>query len=109
MTSDILHVIEERGATLTHDFIRYVLTRHNPNDAPQVNIVALLRSLFGEDVLAPVVVETTAIANAGLEKKSLYEMTKGSIGRDTLSRALDFVDAVNKDVFTLVKQVWGRP
>jgi chromosome partitioning protein len=109
MTSDILHVIEERGATLTHDFIRYVLTRHNPNDAPQVNIVALLRSLFGEDVLAPVVVETTAIANAGLEKKSLYEMTKGSIGRDTLSRALDSVDAVNKDVFTLVKQVWGRP
>jgi chromosome partitioning protein len=63
MTSDILQVIQENGGTLQHDFIRYILTRHNPHDVPQVNIVALLRSLFGEDVLAPVAVETTAIAS----------------------------------------------
>lgn len=108
MTSDILRVIEDNGGVLKHDFVRYVLTRHNPHDVPQVNIVALLRSLFGEDVLAPVVVETTAIANAGLEKKSLYEMAKGSVGRDTLSRALESVDAVNREILNHVKQVWGR-
>jgi chromosome partitioning protein len=108
MTSDILHVIEEHGGALEHDFIRYVLTRHNPHDAPQVNIVALLRSLFGDDVLAPSVVETTAIANAGLEKKSLYEMTRGSVGRDTLGRAIDSVDAVNREIFNHIKNVWGR-
>ena len=109
MTSDILHVIQENGGELKHDFIRYVLTRHNPNDVPQVNIVALLRSLFGEDVLAPVVVETTAIANAGLEKKSLYEMARGTVGRDTLSRALESVDAVNQEVLNHLNHVWGRP
>ncbi|MDI6029212.1 plasmid partitioning protein RepA [Corticibacterium sp. UT-5YL-CI-8] len=108
MMSDIMHVIEERGGVLEHDFIRYVLTRHNPNDVPQVNVVALLRSLFGEDVLAPVVVDTTAIANAGLEKKSLYEMAKGSVGRDTLNRALESVDAVNAEIFNHIKSVWGR-
>ncbi len=108
MTSDILQVIDEHGGALEHDFIRYVLTRHNPNDVPQVNIVALLRSLFGEDVLAPSVVETTAIANAGLEKKSLYEMERGSVGRDTLSRALESVDAVNREIFSQIKHVWGR-
>ncbi len=108
MTSDILHVIEESGGKLEHDFIRYVLTRHNPNDVPQVNIVALLRSLFGADVLAPVIVETTAIANAGLEKKSLYEMERGMVGRDTLSRALESVDAVNREILNHIKHVWGR-
>ena len=108
MTSDILHVIQERGGHLQHDFIRYVLTRHDPNDVPQVNIVALLRSLFGQDVLAPVVVETTAIASAGLEKKSLYEIARGSVGRDTLNRALESVDSVNQEILSHLKQVWGR-
>jgi chromosome partitioning protein len=108
MMSDLMYVIEERGGTLSHDFIRYVITRHNPNDGPQVNVVTLLRSLFKEDVLAPAVVETTAIASAGLEKKSLYELSRGSVGRDTLIRALESVDAVNNDVFQHIKHVWGR-
>lgn len=108
MMSDLMHVIEERGGVLNHDFIKYVLTRHNPNDSPQINVVTLLRSLFKDDVLAPAVVETTAIASAGLEKKSLYEMTRGSVGRDTLNRALESVDAVNGDIFEHVKKVWGR-
>jgi chromosome partitioning protein len=108
MMSDLMHVIEERGGVLSHDFIRYVLTRHNPNDSPQINVVTLLRSLFKDDVLAPAVVETTAIASAGLEKKSLYEMTRGSVGRDTLNRALESVDAVNGEILQHIKQVWGR-
>lgn len=108
MTSDLLGVIEDAGGALEHDFIRYVLTRHNPHDIPQVNVVALLRSLFGEDVLAASVVDTTAIASAGLEKKSLYEMTRGSVGRDTLNRALESVDAVNAEIFRHIKNVWGR-
>ncbi len=108
MMSDLMGVIEERGGTLSHDFIRYVITRHNPNDGPQVNVVTLLRSLFKEDVLAPAVVETTAIASAGLEKKSLYELTRGSVGRDTLSRALESVDSVNREIFHHIKDVWGR-
>ncbi|MCO5733243.1 plasmid partitioning protein RepA [Rhizobium sp. SSA_523] len=108
MMSDLMGVIEERGGLLQHDFIRYVITRHNPNDGPQVNVVTLLRSLFRDDVLAPAVVETTAIASAGLEKKSLYEMSRGSVGRDTLNRALESVDSVNHDILHLIKQCWGR-
>jgi len=108
MMSDLMAVIDERGGTLSHDFIRYVITRHNPNDGPQVNVVTLLRSLFREDVLAPAVVETTAIASAGLEKKSLYELSRGSVRRDTLSRALESVDSVNREIFLHIKDVWGR-
>ncbi len=109
MTSELLAVIEEAGGSLSHDFVRYLLTRHTPHDVPQVNVAALLRGLFGEDVLAASIVETTAIANAGLEKKSLYEVERGNMTRDTLNRALESVDAANTEVFQLIKQVWGRP
>ena len=51
MTADLMTVIEGAGGRLEHDFIRYVITRHDPNDVPEAQIVALLRNLFGDDVL----------------------------------------------------------
>ena len=108
MTSDLLSVIEEAGGRLDHDFIRYVITRHDPNDVPEAQIVALLRNLFGPDVLQATVWKSTAIANAGLTKQSLYELDRGSVGRGAYDRALESVDAVNAEITQLLKTVWGR-
>ena len=48
MASDLLAVVKKAGGNLNHDFIRYVITRHEPHDGPQSQIVALLRGLFSE-------------------------------------------------------------
>jgi chromosome partitioning protein len=108
MTSDLMSVIEEAGGRLDHDFIRYVITRHDPNDVPEAQIVALLRTLFGSDVLQATVWKSTAIANAGLTKQSLYELERGAVGRGSYDRALESVDAVNAEIAQLLKKVWDR-
>ena len=108
MTSDLMTVIEEAGGRLEHDFIRYVITRHDPNDVPESQIVALLRSMFGPDVLGATVWKSTAIANAGLTKQSLYELERGSVGRGAYDRALESVDSVNAEIAGLLKRAWGR-
>lgn len=108
MTSDLMEVIEEAGGKLDYDFIRYVVTRHDPNDVPETQIVALLRNLFGSDVLRATAWKSTAIANAGLTKQSLYELDKSSVGRGAYERALESVDAVNAEVLELIREVWGR-
>jgi chromosome partitioning protein len=108
MTADLMTVIEEGGGRLDHDFIRYVITRHDPNDVPESQIVALLRSMFGPDVLNATVWKSTAIANAGLTKQSLYELERGSVGRGAYDRALESVDSVNAEIAGLLKRVWGR-
>jgi chromosome partitioning protein len=108
MTSDVMAVIEQSGGRLDFDFLRYVITRHDPNDVPETQIVALLRGLFGADVLGPTVWKSTAIANAGLTKQSLYELDKGAVGRAAYERALDSVNAVNREILDLLKGVWGR-
>jgi chromosome partitioning protein len=108
MTSDVMAVIEEAGGRLDYDFLRYVVTRHDPNDVPETQIVALLRGLFGADVLGPTVWRSTAIANAGLTKQSLYELDKSAVGRAAYERALDSVNAVNREILSLLKGVWGR-
>lgn len=108
MTSELITVVEEAGGRLDHDFIRYVVTRHDPNDVPETQIVALLRNLFGPDVLKSTAWKSTAVANAGLTKQSLYELDRSSVGRAAYDRALESVDAVNAEILHLIKEVWGR-
>ena len=108
MAADLMAVVRKAGGNLSHDFIRYVVTRHEPHDGPQSQVVALLRGLFGEDVLAATVWKSTAIADAGLTKQTLYELERGTVGRATYDRAVESLDAVNGEILALIRKVWGR-
>ena len=68
MTADLMDVIAESGADMSHDWMRYVLTRYEPADAPQNRIVAFLRTMYGEAVLNAPMLKSTAISDAGLTK-----------------------------------------
>jgi len=108
MMDGLIATIQAEGGTLNQDFFHYLITRHNPNDQPQAQVVSMLRHLFANDVLAPTAVESTAIESAGLAKRTLYELETGNVGRDTFRRAKDSMDAVNDKILELVKQSWGR-
>jgi chromosome partitioning protein len=108
MMGDLISVLNESGAQLDQDFIRYLVTRHDPNDGPQSQVVAMLRHLFGSDVLLPTAIESTAVEAAGLAKRSVYELDLGQIGRDTHKRAREAVDAVNEAIVQLINSSWGR-
>lgn len=108
MTSDLMSVVRKAGGDLNHDLIRYVITRHEPHDGPQAQIVALLRNLFGDEVLAATVLKSTAIADAGLTKQTLYEIERGQVRRSTFDRAIESLDAVNGEVLEGLRKVWGR-
>jgi chromosome partitioning protein len=108
MAADLMSVVRSAGGDLSHDFVRYVVTRHEPHDGPQSQVVALLRGLFGDDVLAATVWKSTAVADAGLTKQTLYELERGAVGRATYDRALESLDAVNGEILGLINHVWGR-
>ena len=108
MASDLMAVVRKAGGDLSHDFIRYVITRHEPHDGPQSQVVAVLRNLFGDEVLAATAWKSTAIADAGLTKQSLYELERGAIGRATYDRAIESLEAVNSEILGLILHTWGR-
>ena len=109
MMGDLVSVIKEAGASVEQDFFRYLITRHNPNDQPQTEVVTMLRHLFGADVLVPTVIESTAVEAASLAKRSIYELEPGQVGRDTFRRARESMDLVNARMLGLVTDGWGRP
>jgi len=108
MTSQLLAVVRDNGGNLDYDWMRYLVTRHEPNDGPQNQIAAFLRNLFGERVLTPMMVKSTAISDAGLSKQTVYEAPRESMHRQTYDRALESMDAVNGDIEKLILQAWGR-
>ena len=108
MTADLLSVVREAGGELNFDFMRYLITRYEPNDGPQTQIVGFLRSLFGDRVLTAPLVKSTAFSDAGLTKQTLYEVARESFSRATYDRAMESLTAVNGEVESLMLKAWNR-
>jgi chromosome partitioning protein len=108
MTGDLLGVVHDAGGRLNLDFLRYLITRHEPQDGPQTHMVGFLRTLFGERVLTNTMLKSTAISDAGLTKQTLYEIDRQGVTRSTYSRAMEALDAVNQEIEQLIRQSWGR-
>jgi chromosome partitioning protein len=108
MTADLMDVIADSGADMSHDWMRYVLTRYEPSDAPQNRIVAFLRTMYGDSVLNAPMLKSTAISDAGLTKQTLYEVERSGFTRATYDRARESLDALNGEVADLIQKTWGR-
>lgn len=108
MTADLMDVIAESGADMSHDWMRYLLTRYEPTDAPQNRIVAFLRTMYGDKVLNAPMLKSTAISDAGLTKQTLYEVERSAFTRSTYDRAIESLNAVNDEIVALIQRTWGR-
>jgi chromosome partitioning protein len=108
MTADLLEVVRRAGGKVRLDFLRYLVTRFEPQDGPQAQVMAFLRNLFHERVLTSAMLKSTAISDAGLTKQTLYEVTRQALGRNTYGRALEALNAVNHELEQLIRHSWGR-
>lgn len=108
MTGSLLDVVASAGGASQYDWMRYLVTRYEPSDGPQTTMVGLMRSIFGARVLTHPMVKSTAIADAGLTKQTLYEVERNQFTRGTYDRAIEALDLVNGEIEALLKQVWGR-
>lgn len=108
MTSNLLGVVAEAGGDMSYDWMRYVVTRYEPGDGPQNQMVSFMRSMFGEHVLNHPVLKSTAISDAGITKQTLYEIEKSQFTRATYERAIESLNAVNGEIKGLIQAAWGR-
>jgi len=108
MTSNLLGVVAEAGGNMNYDWLRYVVTRYEPGDGPQNQMVSFMRSMFGDHVLNHPVLKSTAISDAGITKQTLYEVERTQFTRTTYERAMESLNAVNGEIEALIQQAWGR-
>jgi chromosome partitioning protein len=108
MTSDLLAVVENAGGSTEYDWMRYLVTRYEPNDGPQSQMAGFMRSIFGQRVLENPMLKSTAVSDAGLTKQTLYEVEKSAFTRGTYERALESLTLVNGEIEGLIRGTWGR-
>lgn len=108
MTGHLLEVVEHAGGTMNYDWMRYLVTRFEPNDGPQTQMAGFMRSIFGNRVLSNTMLKSTAVSDAGLTKQTLYEVDRSQFTRGTYDRAIESLTAVNMEIEELLKQTWGR-
>ncbi|TPJ38539.1 plasmid partitioning protein RepA [Mesorhizobium sp. B2-6-5] len=108
MLGNILEPIRAAGAEVNLEWYRYLVTRFEPTDQPQAQMVAFLHTLFGEFILKNQMLKSTAISDAGITKQTLYEVEKNAMTRSTYERAMEALDVVNGEIVTLIHDAWGR-
>jgi chromosome partitioning protein len=108
MLGNILEPIRSAGAEVNLEWYLYLITRYEPMDQPQAQMVAFLQTLFGEFILKNHMLKSTAVSDAGITKQTLYEVEKNTMTRSTYERAMESLDAVNGEIAELVHKAWGR-
>ncbi len=108
MLGGILKPIRDAGAAVNLEWYRYLITRYEPTDGPQAQMVGFMQTLFHQFVLKNQMLKSTAISDAGITKQTLYEVDKSQMTRSTYERAMDSLNAVNAEIAELVHASWGR-
>lgn len=108
MLGNITKTIKRAGADVKMDWLRYLITRFEPSDVPQVQMLGFMQSMLAEEILKSPMLKTTAISDAGLTKRTLYELDRSNFTRETYDRAIECMDAVNFEIQGLIHKAWGR-
>jgi len=108
MLGGILKTIRNAGAAIQLDWFRYLITRYEPTDIPQQQMLGFMQSMLAGYILDHQMLKSTAISDAGLTKQTLYEVEKSAFNRGTYERAIDALNDVNGEVAGLIHRAWGR-
>jgi len=109
MLGGIMKTIRDAGAQMNLKWFRYLVTRFEPTDSPQKQMVGFMQAMFPGQMLQSHMVKSTAISDAGITKQTLYEVERAQFVRATYDRAMDSLNAVNDEITDLIHEAWGRP
>ena len=108
MLGEVLNTLKSAGGNMNLDWLRYLVTRYDPADGPQTQMVAFMRSMFKQHVLTNSMVRSVAIADAALTNQTLYEVDRSQFTRATYDRAFESMEAVNAEIVELIHKAWRR-
>lgn len=108
MMGEVMGTLKRAGANMQLDWLRYLVTRYEPTDGPQSQMVAFMRAIFKKHVLVNEMLKSTAISDAGITKQTLYEVDRSQFTRATYDRAMESLRLVNGEIADLINAAWGR-
>ncbi len=108
LASSYMQILSGDGDLGAVDFAKFLVTKFEANDHPQANMTALMRQVFGEDLLLNMVAKSTAVADALTWKQSLCEVQRSRFSAPkTYDRAMESINSANAEIEKLLWAAWG--
>jgi chromosome partitioning protein len=106
MLHESIGVLGERGLPIDLRWIRFLATRADEQKSMQRELLQLMKTLFGENMLRSVLRDSAEIDNASARMMSVYELDQPVTSRETYQRCLNYLNAVNAEIETQVRLTW---
>jgi len=101
-------ISKSTGRDQEWDFVKFLVTRFEPSDGPQMQMASYLRHILGKQVLINPMLKSTAISDAGMTHQTIYEVDPKQLVKSTLDRALGSMNAVADEIEGVIQDAWGR-
>lgn len=109
MASGVMEVLHINGAAGAFDNFAYLLTRFDTSISTQQDLAEWIRELLGKSVIPTPFVKSSAVSEAGLSQRTIFEVDLTMIkNRKTFERALESAIGFSNDVEKLIQAAWGR-
>ncbi|MGP4689626.1 hypothetical protein ACSV5K_25130 [Agrobacterium pusense] len=81
MLSGTMGQVADVGAEMRVQWFKYLITRFEPTDIPQIQIVGFMQSMSAKQMLRNQVVKSTAISDSSIKKQTFHEVERGEFVR----------------------------
>jgi len=106
MLHESMEALEERNLPVELRWIRFLTTRADEQKSVQRELLQVMRSLFGENMLRAVLRDSAEIDNASARMMSVYELEQPVTSRETYNRCLTYLNTVNAEIELQFRLTW---
>lgn len=106
MMSATLADISEVGGARGYSFVKILATKMNDGKSAHVAIKRMMDAVFAGDMFQAVLKDSAEIDNATANLRTVYELTGPATRTDTHKRCRAYLDAVGREMETLVRKTW---
>ena len=106
MMTATLSQIAELGGARSYAFVKILATKMNDQKSAHVAIKRMMDAVFPQDMMLSVLKDSAEIDNATANLRTVYELTGPATRTDTHKRCRAYLDAVGREVETLIRKTW---
>ena len=106
MMLDAMEALSEHGLSGRYKFLQVMANDMDEGKSAHSRITAMMHQVYGPRMLATAMKDSAEIDNACGRLMSVYELERPITSRQVHQRALVYLDAVNREIETLIRKTW---
>jgi len=106
MLKETLITLKENGMESSYKFLKVVANDMDDNKSAHTEITAMMKRVYGTEMLNTVMKDSAEIDNAGARLMTVYELPKPITSKKTHDRCMAYLNALNAEVKLLIRKTW---